>query len=132
MPRCSGYYAQETGITRIGTRPDNPCGRATAGGFYQSQQTRGAGCDPGVPGQVPHCGYLAAPMGPELTRRGPELVVPSSMGELRPEILAAHGAQQVNLSTQLTCQRRNQERQLRRMMSRAGAPAAPAPAGQPA
>eukprot|EP00959_Pyramimonas_sp_CCMP1952_P339375 7107741-Pyramimonas_sp.AAC.1 len=33
---------------------------------------------------------------------------------------------------QLARQRRNQERQLRRMMTRAGAPAAPTPAGQPA
>eukprot|EP00959_Pyramimonas_sp_CCMP1952_P174417 3645067-Pyramimonas_sp.AAC.1 len=71
-------------------------------------------------------------MDQEVTRHGPELVVPSSMGELRPEILAIHEAQQANLSMQLARQGRNQERQLRRMMNRAGTPAAPAPAGQPA
>eukprot|EP00959_Pyramimonas_sp_CCMP1952_P295147 6172884-Pyramimonas_sp.AAC.1 len=53
------------------------------------------------------------------------------MGELRPDILAIHEAQQANLSMQLACQRRNQERRLRRVMNRARAPAAPTLAGQP-
>eukprot|EP00959_Pyramimonas_sp_CCMP1952_P350252 7338206-Pyramimonas_sp.AAC.1 len=52
------------------------------------------------------------------------------MGGLRPEILASHVAQQANLSTQLARQRRNQERRLRRVINRAGAPAAPAAAGR--
>eukprot|EP00959_Pyramimonas_sp_CCMP1952_P129933 2717259-Pyramimonas_sp.AAC.1 len=59
------YYAQETGVPRIGSQPDNPCVRATAGDFYLSQLTRGARHKPGVPGQVPHCGYLASSMDPD-------------------------------------------------------------------
>eukprot|EP00959_Pyramimonas_sp_CCMP1952_P032506 682268-Pyramimonas_sp.AAC.1 len=54
------------------------------------------------------------------------------MGVLRPEILAIHEAQQANYSMQLARHCRNQERQLRRVMNRAGAPAAPTLAGQPA
>eukprot|EP00959_Pyramimonas_sp_CCMP1952_P091854 1922899-Pyramimonas_sp.AAC.1 len=69
-------------------------------------------------------------MDQEVNQRGPELVAPASMGELHPEILAIHEVQ-AHLS-QLARQRRNQERQLRRVMNRAGAPAAPAAAGQPA
>eukprot|EP00959_Pyramimonas_sp_CCMP1952_P390013 8173401-Pyramimonas_sp.AAC.1 len=54
------------------------------------------------------------------------------MGELRPEILAAHEAKLANPPMQLARQRRNQKREQRRMMNRAGTPAAPTPAGQPA
>eukprot|EP00959_Pyramimonas_sp_CCMP1952_P048489 1012163-Pyramimonas_sp.AAC.1 len=56
-------------------------------------------------------------------QQAPGLVVPSCMGELRPEILAIHEAQQANLSTQLARQRRNQERQASGLMGRAGQPA---------
>eukprot|EP00959_Pyramimonas_sp_CCMP1952_P393733 8250312-Pyramimonas_sp.AAC.1 len=52
----------------VGSQLDNPYVRATADDCFQSQLTRGAGYEPGVPGQVPHCGYLAAPMDPDVTR----------------------------------------------------------------
>eukprot|EP00959_Pyramimonas_sp_CCMP1952_P354043 7417572-Pyramimonas_sp.AAC.1 len=42
------------------------------------------------------------------------------MGGLRPEILAIHEAQQARLAMQSARQRRNQERQANRMLSRAG------------
>eukprot|EP00959_Pyramimonas_sp_CCMP1952_P054442 1138521-Pyramimonas_sp.AAC.1 len=54
------------------------------------------------------------------------------MGELRPEILVIHEAQQANLSMQLARRQRNQPRQARRMMNCAGTLAAPPAAGQPA
>eukprot|EP00959_Pyramimonas_sp_CCMP1952_P058592 1223424-Pyramimonas_sp.AAC.1 len=59
-------------------------------------------------------GCLAASVDQEVKPRVPELVVPTSMGELRPEILAIHEAQQANLSMQLARQRRYQARQARR------------------
>eukprot|EP00959_Pyramimonas_sp_CCMP1952_P142910 2991666-Pyramimonas_sp.AAC.1 len=54
------------------------------------------------------------------------------MGELRPEILAIHEAQQANLAMQSARQRRNHERQTTRMLGRAGQPATPTTAGTPA
>eukprot|EP00959_Pyramimonas_sp_CCMP1952_P069533 1451351-Pyramimonas_sp.AAC.1 len=54
------------------------------------------------------------------------------MGELRPEILAIHEAQQTNVATQATRQRRNQDRQANRLLSRAGQPANHTIAGTPA
>eukprot|EP00959_Pyramimonas_sp_CCMP1952_P365315 7650942-Pyramimonas_sp.AAC.1 len=54
------------------------------------------------------------------------------MGELRPEILAIHEAQQANLAMQATRQRRSQDRQANRMLSRAGQPANRNTAGTPA
>eukprot|EP00959_Pyramimonas_sp_CCMP1952_P440795 9228924-Pyramimonas_sp.AAC.1 len=54
------------------------------------------------------------------------------MGDLRPEILAVHEAQQANFTMQLARQSRNQERQARRKMGRAGTPATPVPAWMPA
>eukprot|EP00959_Pyramimonas_sp_CCMP1952_P079007 1651673-Pyramimonas_sp.AAC.1 len=71
-------------------------------------------------------------MDPDVMQQAPGLVVPSSVGELRPEILATHEAQQANLTMQLARQRRNQERQARRLMGRAGQPATPISAGTPA
>eukprot|EP00959_Pyramimonas_sp_CCMP1952_P188742 3947650-Pyramimonas_sp.AAC.1 len=68
-------------------------------------------------------------MDQDVDPRGPELVVLASIGELRPEILATHEAQQANLSIQLARQQRSQARQARRVMNRAGAPAAPPAAG---
>eukprot|EP00959_Pyramimonas_sp_CCMP1952_P041708 872249-Pyramimonas_sp.AAC.1 len=53
------------------------------------------------------------------------------MGELRPEILAIHEAQQANLSMQLARQRRNHERQANRALGRAGQAATPTTAGTP-
>eukprot|EP00959_Pyramimonas_sp_CCMP1952_P091923 1924149-Pyramimonas_sp.AAC.1 len=54
------------------------------------------------------------------------------MGELRPEILAAHEAQQANLSMQSARQRRNHERQADRVLGRAGQLATSTIAGTPA
>eukprot|EP00959_Pyramimonas_sp_CCMP1952_P270842 5662203-Pyramimonas_sp.AAC.1 len=54
------------------------------------------------------------------------------MGELRPDILAIHEAQQANLSMKLARQRRNRERQANRMLGRAGQPATLIAAGTPA
>eukprot|EP00959_Pyramimonas_sp_CCMP1952_P283200 5919819-Pyramimonas_sp.AAC.1 len=54
------------------------------------------------------------------------------MGELRPEIPAIHEAQQANMATQSARQRRNQERQANRALSRAGQPATSNAAGAPA
>eukprot|EP00959_Pyramimonas_sp_CCMP1952_P128388 2684547-Pyramimonas_sp.AAC.1 len=54
------------------------------------------------------------------------------MGELRPEILATHEAQQANLSMQSARQRRNHERRANRMLGRAGQLATPTAAGTPA
>eukprot|EP00959_Pyramimonas_sp_CCMP1952_P262527 5489300-Pyramimonas_sp.AAC.1 len=54
------------------------------------------------------------------------------MGGLRPEILAIHEAQQANMAMQSARQRRNQERQANRMLSRAGQPALSNTAGTPA
>eukprot|EP00959_Pyramimonas_sp_CCMP1952_P440942 9231488-Pyramimonas_sp.AAC.1 len=71
-------------------------------------------------------------MDPDVMRYGPGLVAPSSMGELRAEIPAVHEAQQANLTAQVARQRRNPERQPRRMMGRAGQPAALVSAGTPA
>eukprot|EP00959_Pyramimonas_sp_CCMP1952_P235753 4926624-Pyramimonas_sp.AAC.1 len=71
-------------------------------------------------------------MDQEVNPRGPELVVPTSMGELCPELLAIHAAQQANLSMQLARQQRNQARHARRGMNRAGTPAVLPAAGQPA
>eukprot|EP00959_Pyramimonas_sp_CCMP1952_P027191 571144-Pyramimonas_sp.AAC.1 len=71
-------------------------------------------------------------MDPDVSRHGPGLVVPSSRRELCPEILAIHEAQQANLTMQFARQRRNQERQARRVMDRAGQPATPVSAGMPA
>eukprot|EP00959_Pyramimonas_sp_CCMP1952_P126621 2648290-Pyramimonas_sp.AAC.1 len=62
-------------------------------------------------------------MDQDVNPRGPELVVPVSLGELRPETSAMHEAQQANLSARLARQQRNQARQARRMMNRAGQPA---------
>eukprot|EP00959_Pyramimonas_sp_CCMP1952_P129360 2705143-Pyramimonas_sp.AAC.1 len=60
-PMFPDYYAQETGNPRVGSQPDNP----------YSQLTRGSGYELGVLGQVPHYGYLAAPMDPDVKRHGP-------------------------------------------------------------
>eukprot|EP00959_Pyramimonas_sp_CCMP1952_P405557 8499803-Pyramimonas_sp.AAC.1 len=68
-------------------QPENPYVRATADVFYQSQLTRGSGCTSGVPGQIPHYGYVTTLMDSDVTQQAPGVVVPSSMGELRPEIL---------------------------------------------
>eukprot|EP00959_Pyramimonas_sp_CCMP1952_P116664 2438391-Pyramimonas_sp.AAC.1 len=45
------------------------------------------------------------------------------MGEMRPDILAMHVAQQANLAMKATRQRRHQDRQANGMLSRAGQPA---------
>eukprot|EP00959_Pyramimonas_sp_CCMP1952_P091194 1908913-Pyramimonas_sp.AAC.1 len=71
-------------------------------------------------------------MDPDVMQQVPGLVAPASVGELRPEILAIHKAQQANLTMQVARQRRNQERQTRRQMGRAGQPATPITAGAPA
>eukprot|EP00959_Pyramimonas_sp_CCMP1952_P261110 5459332-Pyramimonas_sp.AAC.1 len=104
FPLHPDYHAQVTGSPRVGTQPENPYVRATADDFYQSHLTRGFGCKLGVPGQIPHYGYLATPMDLDVTQQAPGLVVPSSMGELRPEILAFHEAQQADRSMQLARQ----------------------------
>eukprot|EP00959_Pyramimonas_sp_CCMP1952_P113138 2364921-Pyramimonas_sp.AAC.1 len=62
-PVFPDYHAQTTGIFRAGIRTENPRALATADDFYRPQLTRGAGCEAGTPGQVPHYGYLPAPMG---------------------------------------------------------------------
>eukprot|EP00959_Pyramimonas_sp_CCMP1952_P149021 3118045-Pyramimonas_sp.AAC.1 len=62
-------------------------------------------------------------MDPYVQQQAPGLVVPSSMGELRPEILATHAAQQANVAMQSARQRRDQERRVNGMLSRAGQPA---------
>eukprot|EP00959_Pyramimonas_sp_CCMP1952_P149753 3133204-Pyramimonas_sp.AAC.1 len=54
------------------------------------------------------------------------------MGEMRPEILATHEAQQANLAVQATRQRRQQDCQASRMLSRAGQPTNHNAAGTPA
>eukprot|EP00959_Pyramimonas_sp_CCMP1952_P398032 8339859-Pyramimonas_sp.AAC.1 len=82
------YHAQVTGNPRVETQPENPHVRATADEFDQSQLTRGSVYASGVPGQIPHSGYLATPMDSDVIQQAPGLVAPSSMGELRPEILA--------------------------------------------
>eukprot|EP00959_Pyramimonas_sp_CCMP1952_P173441 3624660-Pyramimonas_sp.AAC.1 len=51
----SDCYIQEIGVLRVGIQPESPCVRATADDVYRSQLTRGAGCESGIPGQVPHC-----------------------------------------------------------------------------
>eukprot|EP00959_Pyramimonas_sp_CCMP1952_P453189 9467830-Pyramimonas_sp.AAC.1 len=71
-------------------------------------------------------------MDSDVTQQAPGLVVPSSMGELRPEILATHEAQHTNLSMQLARQRRNQERRANGLLGRAGQPTIPITAGKPA
>eukprot|EP00959_Pyramimonas_sp_CCMP1952_P238881 4991964-Pyramimonas_sp.AAC.1 len=76
------FYAQTTGAPPVWSQSGNPCVRATADDFHRSQLTRGAGYKIGIPGQVPHCGYLAAPMDHDVNPHGPELVVPASPGEL--------------------------------------------------
>eukprot|EP00959_Pyramimonas_sp_CCMP1952_P372888 7808623-Pyramimonas_sp.AAC.1 len=63
------YYAQTTGIPRVGGQPDNPCARATASDFYRSELTRGAGYEAGIFGRVPHRGCLAAPVDQEVNPR---------------------------------------------------------------
>eukprot|EP00959_Pyramimonas_sp_CCMP1952_P009860 205416-Pyramimonas_sp.AAC.1 len=68
-------------------------------------------------------------MDSDATQQAPGLEVPSSMGVLRPEILAIHEAQQAILSMQLACQRRNHERPANRMLGRAGQAATPTTAG---
>eukprot|EP00959_Pyramimonas_sp_CCMP1952_P118405 2475924-Pyramimonas_sp.AAC.1 len=70
-------------------------------------------------------------MDSDVTQQAQGLVEPSSMGELRPEILAMHEAQQANLSTQLARQRRNRERPANRALGRAGQPATLTTAGTP-
>eukprot|EP00959_Pyramimonas_sp_CCMP1952_P029896 627267-Pyramimonas_sp.AAC.1 len=42
FPLFLDYHAQVTGSPRVGTQPENPCARATADDFYQSQLTRGS------------------------------------------------------------------------------------------
>eukprot|EP00959_Pyramimonas_sp_CCMP1952_P330398 6918194-Pyramimonas_sp.AAC.1 len=100
FPLYPDYHAQVTGNPRVGMQPEIPYVRATADDCYQSQLTRGFGYSSGVPGQIPHCGYLATPIDSDVMQQAPGLVVASSMGELRPEILAIHEAQQANLSMQ--------------------------------
>eukprot|EP00959_Pyramimonas_sp_CCMP1952_P245697 5134927-Pyramimonas_sp.AAC.1 len=56
-------------------------------------------------------------------QQAPSLVLPQTMGEMRPEILAMHEAQQTNLAMQATRQRRHQDCPDGRMLSRAGQPA---------
>eukprot|EP00959_Pyramimonas_sp_CCMP1952_P022041 463290-Pyramimonas_sp.AAC.1 len=68
-------------------------------------------------------------MDSDVTQQAPGLVAPSSTGELRPEILAIHEAQQANLSMQLARQRRNHERRANGVVGRAGQPAIPTAAG---
>eukprot|EP00959_Pyramimonas_sp_CCMP1952_P310587 6499901-Pyramimonas_sp.AAC.1 len=71
-------------------------------------------------------------MDQDVQRQAPSLVLPPTMGEMRLEILAMHEAQQANLATQATRERRNQDRQADRMLSRAGQPANHNTAGTPA
>eukprot|EP00959_Pyramimonas_sp_CCMP1952_P061487 1284898-Pyramimonas_sp.AAC.1 len=71
-------------------------------------------------------------MDQDVQQQAPGLVLPPTMGELRPEILAIHEAQQANVAMQATRQRRNQDRQANRMLSRAGQPANRNAAGAPA
>eukprot|EP00959_Pyramimonas_sp_CCMP1952_P212987 4456416-Pyramimonas_sp.AAC.1 len=71
-------------------------------------------------------------MDSDVVHQAPGMAAPSSVGELRPEILAIHEAQQANLTMQSARQSRNQERQARRMMGRAGQPATSISAGTPA
>eukprot|EP00959_Pyramimonas_sp_CCMP1952_P099450 2079012-Pyramimonas_sp.AAC.1 len=110
FPLYPDYHAQVTGNPRVEAQPESPS----------------------VPGQIPHCGYLATPMDSDVTQQVPSLVVPLSMGELRPEILAIHEAQQANLSMQWARQRRNRVRRANRVLGRAGQPATPIAAGAPA
>eukprot|EP00959_Pyramimonas_sp_CCMP1952_P154796 3238413-Pyramimonas_sp.AAC.1 len=74
------YHAQVSGIPRVGRQPENPCVRATADDFYLSQLTRGSGYASGVPGQMPHYGYLAHPMDQNVQQQAPGLVMPPTMG----------------------------------------------------
>eukprot|EP00959_Pyramimonas_sp_CCMP1952_P212410 4444284-Pyramimonas_sp.AAC.1 len=68
------YDAQTTGGgPRVRSQPENPSARTTADDFYMSQHTREAGYEASIPGQVPHYGYLAAPMDQDVDPRGPEL-----------------------------------------------------------
>eukprot|EP00959_Pyramimonas_sp_CCMP1952_P164190 3432729-Pyramimonas_sp.AAC.1 len=71
-------------------------------------------------------------MDQDVQQQAPGLVLPPTMGELHPEILAMHEAQQANLVMQATRQRRNQDRQADKMLSRAGQPANRNTAGTPA
>eukprot|EP00959_Pyramimonas_sp_CCMP1952_P336309 7042087-Pyramimonas_sp.AAC.1 len=68
-------------------------------------------------------------MDSDVQQQAPGLVVPSFMGELRPEILAIHEAQQANLAMQSARHRRNHERQANRVLGRAGQLATPTIAG---
>eukprot|EP00959_Pyramimonas_sp_CCMP1952_P003697 77862-Pyramimonas_sp.AAC.1 len=73
FPLHPDYHAQITGNPRVGTQPENPYARATADDFYQSVDARLL---------VTH-----------VKQQAPGMVAPSSMGELRPDILAIHEAQ---------------------------------------
>eukprot|EP00959_Pyramimonas_sp_CCMP1952_P026135 548481-Pyramimonas_sp.AAC.1 len=64
-----------------------------------------------------------------MTQRAPGLLAPSSMGELRPEILAIREAQQASFSMQVDRQLRNHERRANSVLGRAGQPATPIAAG---
>eukprot|EP00959_Pyramimonas_sp_CCMP1952_P254440 5314588-Pyramimonas_sp.AAC.1 len=109
-------YAQTTGAPRApraGSQPGNSYVRATADDFYRSQITKGAGCVAGILGQVPHYGHLAhmaPPVDQDVIPRGPELTLPASPGDLRPELLAMQEAQQANISAQRARLQRNQAR----------------------
>jgi len=85
----------------------------------------------GVPGQIPHYGYLAPPQDSDVVPFGPGAPVPmpDSLGELRPEILAIHDSQQASFRTHAERQQLNQARNARRM---ADAQFRRAHAGQPA
>ena len=56
------YHAQVDGTARVGEQPSNAFARETADEFYRAQETRGAPMTFGVPGQIPHYGYLAPPL----------------------------------------------------------------------
>eukprot|EP00959_Pyramimonas_sp_CCMP1952_P244897 5118775-Pyramimonas_sp.AAC.1 len=66
-------------------------------------------------------------MDQDVQQQAPGPVAPSSMGGLRPEISAAHEAQQANMATQSA-----RQRQANRMLNRAGQPAISNTAGTPA
>eukprot|EP00959_Pyramimonas_sp_CCMP1952_P225044 4705854-Pyramimonas_sp.AAC.1 len=72
-------------------------------------------------------------MDQDVQQQAPRLVLPPTMGEMRPGTLAMHEVQQANLAMQATRQRRHQDRQANRLLSRsANHNTAGTPASSPA